>query len=1185
MKYLDILMANILIAAALSFPVQAPGAEPSAPPAKKGAPANYTFTPEAGDDSLAVRFTFVNPKMLVMKIAAEKAEKPKDIRVHPRKQEAREYVQYGSPRFRDPSVPTVEFPNSLVEFQGLGVNYYLLPFFHWGRGLYSKDEVLDRMPEWKQYYPGIETKEFLLEIVYEAKSDELLFFLDKQYAGRFEKSGRLVNVQVTGGEDPIAAAQSFKAVDSPFLTLHPRGKMHASPMLRENAALSVKPGVNDFDGVPILVYAPDESLDTGKHIQTTTNRDLGWDPYMCRYAFSGGPEYMNFGIQNRFYTYAHILFADIPQEGRVPVMGTQLTRFGNLNTASIAFDKVNVKELIERKDKSIGQVGTLSYVDEKGQAKTTPLYLLKHRIDTGKILDIINDKPIYNNPRQGNYLTRQMPQVRDYLDFEFVGAGSWRGYPRSSLQIFGCTLVESPYHIEMAQSERGNIFHNDEKPETGLEIIAREPNVKGSVKYEIWDRDFKPVSEKTIAFTLKEANVPEILKVPLEQEKLGWYGLKYSFYDDKGTLLCVHEGAFGLLGKDTREAGYESPYAAWPSMGRYHPGKDNDKIGVPGFPEAGRHNSNPNRLDVAKMMFKAGYRTSWHLPLKSEAEAPEYKMTFSQWCFNRRNRCSAEELKAEIDKGVEEFRELRSRFPHCKAILLLHETGGRDLAPEMLNRKAERGSYLGEKGDWLAYYCTEVATRLRKEFPDCDIILGNGSSSSETIASLARNGFDLNLVHRLGIESKGFGTMPELSDNREAPGMAWALRETARRFGFDIPVDVCNEYVFRPERMLTPESDYMGVTDFTLRDYLISLGHGMRYISTGHMEDAKSTYYDTNWGAGGQCKFYPYSYPKRMYVALATLTKVFDKPKYSRRLPTGELSTYALEFIRERQVNDYAYAFWTPKYDVDLAVNFPAGAKVAQVDAFGPQQELNPDANGNVRLSCGSTPAYLISSVPAVKATVVRHYQRDILGTVKTLKKVTLADSILLKNNDLGDISPLPGNFDMREVVDQEKGRVVEVELIPGTTPVPEVVWEYQMLRFRKPIPIRAGEVHELGMWVNGNSSFGKLYFVFRDGKGEMHRQEVGYRGYLCFEGWHLTKVQPHWYSRGKKIDNEDCELVGFYFGSARQALDPLEMRPVTGNLRFGDVVAISKPLARPVSNKADLRAADVMKKVDDKDL
>lgn len=711
MKKMKYTLLCVMTAAALSSPPAMSGAEPVKPDGKQTV--DLAFTPKAGDDSMALRFTLVNPKSIIIKIAAEKAEKPKDIRLQLGKQEAREYIPYGSARYGDKSVPTVEFPNSLVEFRGLGINYYLLPYFHWGRGLYSKDEVLERMPEWKRHYPGIETKEF---------------------------------------------------------------------------------------------------------------------------------------------------------------------------------------------------------------------------------------------------------------------------------------------------------------------------------------------------------------------------------------------------------------------------------------------------------------------PLKSESEVPEYKMTYSQGCFNRRARCSAEVLKAEIDKGVEEFRELRTRFPHCKAILLLHETGGRDLAPEMLNRKAERGPYLGEKGDWLTYYCTEVATRLRKEFPDCDIILGNGSSSSETIASLARNGFDLNLVDRLGIESKGFQTMPELSDNREAPGMAWALRETARRFGFDIPVDVCNEYVFRPERVLTPESDYMGVTDFTLRDYLISLGHGMRYISTGHIEDAKSTYYDTNWGAGGQCKFYPYSYPKRMYVALATLTQVFDKPKFSRRLPTGELSTYALEFIRERSVQDYAYAFWTPKYDVDLAVNFPAGAKVVQVDAFGPQQPLEPDANGNVRVSCGSTPAYLISSVPAMKAAVLRHYQRDIRGAVKTLKKVTADDSILLKNANLGDVSPLPGNFKMLEVLDPDKGRVAEVQLVPGETTVPEVVWEYQMLQFRKPVPIRADEVYELGMWVKGNSSFGKLFFVFRDGKGEMHRQEVGYRGYLCFEGWHLTKVQPHWYVRGKKIEGEDCELVGFYFGSARQALDPLEMQPVTGHLRFGDVVSISKPAAKPVA-------------------
>ena len=49
--------------------------------------------------------------------------------------------------------------------------------------------------------------------------------------------------------------------------------------------------------------------------------------------------------------------------------------------------------------------------------------------------------------------------------------------------------------------------------------------------------------------------------------------------------------------------------------------------------------------------------------------------------------------------------------------------------------------------------------------------------------------------------------------------------------------------------------DSMRVTNYVLRDYLISLAHGCWTISFGHLEDCDEAYYNTNWGASGQCTF------------------------------------------------------------------------------------------------------------------------------------------------------------------------------------------------------------------------------------------------------------------------------------------------------------------------------------------
>lgn len=70
-----------------------------------------------------------------------------------------------------------------------------------------------------------------------------------------------------------------------------------------------------------------------------------------------------------------------------------------------------------------------------------------------------------------------------------------------------------------------------------------------------------------------------------------------------------------MLGKNDREAGFESPYACWPQGTGYEKGRD-DKWG---FPQLGHNNCNPNRAEVAKWMHKAGCHSGWAVPRKGEA--------------------------------------------------------------------------------------------------------------------------------------------------------------------------------------------------------------------------------------------------------------------------------------------------------------------------------------------------------------------------------------------------------------------------------------------------------------------------------------------------------------------------------------------------------------------------------------
>ena len=894
------------------------------------------------------------------------------------------YVDY-SARMRllrekktDKLPPKTAYSNCVVWVRGgeskNPVAYGLLPHFNMSGGLYDHKAVEKFMPKWREQYALARDREYTFDFVPDPDRNRLLVYLDGSVLGALAGTEPVTDVKGVKGLKVVRKGVKPIPVPAGFLSLPALAPSRANALLKSGAKLSVGTGVRDFGGVKIDVWPPELSIDQSKARQTTTHRNLTWDPILARTRWLTGPEYMHWAVPGRNWLYAWVLCADIPMKGKEAILGTQLAKLGPGCTRS----NVDVsKKALDESDPAVRKVGTLQYVRD-GQPVTTPLFLVRLPLQLGKL-----------GGRGENKLS---------LDFEFVGDGLWTWCKETSVQIFGATLEEAPYQWKVVNPVRGNIFEQGtDEQKCEIRVTATRDDAAGAVEIEVTDPYFKTLAKSRRPFSIAKKDDKTTVPVNLAKFGVGWYGLFYTFYDANVVKVAEHEAAFTVLAPDDREAGYESPYACWPLKDGYH-------------------GSNPNPKEQLDVMRKAGYRKSWFPPVASEEEGKPWKVGKSQMyqegAYNPGSPTKTyAELVKKLDSSVAKYRAAFEKFPHCNVIQLLHEQGGRDLAPEVAGtRKPVRGEYRGwdfdtpglkdkERGDWEVFYCTEFAKRIRREFPGKRIMIGNGSSASEKIASLIRRGFDLSLIDQLGIESKGFQTMPELNSNREAPGMLWALRETGRLFGYtNFTLNACNEYVFRPERTVGRDwskRKIMQVTDFTLRDYLVSLIGGCDIISTGHLEDCNDAYYDTNWGAGGQCKFYPYSYPKRMFTALAVLTRVLDCPKFSRMVRTGENCSYIAEFRRERKTPDYAYALWTPLYDAKAKLSFPAGARVKCVDVWG--HDLPFPADGVVTM--GSTPTYVISSLPVASARIVDHPDNAPAGHTYekiadfTLDNVRLAES------------------------------------------------------------------------------------------------------------------------------------------------------------------------------------------------
>ena len=1083
-----------------------------------------------------------------------------------------EYVDYGQRGGRQRAgtlPPTTPYLNTVMRLNGLGgIMYYSLPKFNMSTGLYDHPDVERFMPAWRKVFPPWEARKVRFEFRTDAKG-AVSVWLDGHFAGTLPEKGPVAALKATVLADRGAAtfaSETAAAESGNALALPPLPGRH-NPDFGKDAKLVFDRGVK----LPSVfrVWAPQEAIDMRRHRQTVDHYRFGWNPIYCRTPWDNGPEYMQWTIPCGFWTEAYVLCA-VPEDaaGFRHVLGANLTRFGS---------SVNQSMLVKARTDLVG-AATNADVRAVGRLETAkgsvPLCLVRLNLDVGRALDLVNDKPIHGVDRNGKWcgLSRMNPGLGSYLDFEFVGCGTQKSFPRTDVQIFGCLLVQSPYGFDMVQSERGNIFEGGEKPETGVEVVARRDGVKGSVGWKIWSDDWKLLKEGERTFELAKAGDRQVLKFDLAMPEVGWYGLDYEFRNEKGRVLATHEAAFALLGENDREAGWESPFAAWPQ-----------------WPN-GRHNCNPNREDVLKMMHKLGYHKCWGVPIDSEAESPhpEWQITLSSahqysnppyWPKNGVvDEKFVKDVAAHLDKAVADYRKEFARYPHCEIIQLLHEQGYKDAAKELYTRgtlkpKALKG---GVGDDFHVYWCTEFVKRMRKEFPDKKIQVGNGSSSSQMIAKLAANGFDLESVDYLGIESKGFSAMPEFADNRESPGMLWALRETGRKWGYtNFMMNACNEYVFRPERDIprTANAEWrMRQADYTLRDFLISLAWGCTVISSGHLEDSNTDYYDTNWGAGAHCKFFPYSYPKRMFPALATLTKVFDKARFVRAFDTGYNSLYALEFARDRRKKDYAYAFWCNKYSADFALELPEGANADVVDWQGRRRS----AGRTVRAS--STPTYVISDKPVrgVRATPID----DDASVCEGLQRVARMEAKKMGFDGRKDFTAKLTARDVRG-----PGGMPAVEFVQTLTePAPaELANEWARIWPNGGQWNGKGftwsDTDQLGVWIRGNGSCSTLDVTvsFGDRTTVLNYGFAG-RRIVEFDGWHFVRMSLPDAFKGRK--DQFGRIVSIDLHVRRSALDPKEMAPVRRPLAVGDMY-----LVRNAPPAAAEKNHDMMRKVNEKDL
>jgi hypothetical protein len=172
------------------------------------------------------------------------------------------------------------------------------------------------------------------------------------------------------------------------------------------------------------------------------------------------------------------------------------------------------------------------------------------------------------------------------------------------------------------------------------------------------------------------------------------------------------------------------------------------------------------------------------------------------------------------------------------------------------------------------------------------------------------------------------------------------------------------------------------------------------------------------------------------------------------------------------------------------------------------------------------------------------------------------------------------GRFALTRVNDPDKGFCLELDPQPSGE-LPAIVGEYASLRLKEPVLI-PGQPHSLGVWIKGDSSWGRIFWELEDAKGERWISNGGHDGgdwagqsSLDFDGWcfmtfPLTSSSPYahlepgkgfgqWKGNGDGKLDYPLKLSGLFAETHRSALNLTEMHPVRGKIRIKEVSALGK--------------------------
>lgn len=640
----------------------------------------------------------------------------------------------------------------------------------------------------------------------------------------------------------------------------------------------------------------------------------------------------------------------------------------------------------------------------------------------------------------------------------------WRPVgPASGVRIAAITLEKSPLQFEWKAGTEGSLFEAPERPN----FTARLTNISG--KEQIFKLEILVDGKKvqTLEGTVAAGATAE-RRIEFREVPLGHHTLEVAVSNAGGKLFSRNT-FFGSLPADTRKYRDESPLGTWDFGGAHFTSNDFELNGA--------------------LYRKLGFRYGLF------DATPELRKKLG---ILRGNEYAIHGTPSGR-KALEGFEKLLKTHPDAlRTILVFHEDSlsgphvtrvpdlFHDLPAYELNAEEK------EKFDKMVTTATDVAEVIRAKYPDVKFSLGNGPLALRE--EFYRNKFPSESFDFAGNEAGSFGRPPETQppDSVANNASLWMDRQLLDAYGYsDKAINQCFEITYpgtNPGNL-----SYQTQADYFVRHILHSMAWRIPQIRVGGIMDVGNSYYFSNWGSSSFFTARPRIEPKPSAVAVATLSTALDGATYDGFVETESESAYLLRFRKKdgSQVLPHWVVRGTRDFRVKLDGLLPQTLRL--IAGNGASNDVRAN-DGAVTFSVSPTPGYLELPPGVTVASVSLGQPKHAVkpsGTVTELDSLSSLEGWEVggtRNPELETYNPLTprrkGRFlfePLKEFEGEKNVLQVTPQPIEGGKPTMPM---YAELNAKKEI-ILPGEPAEIGLWVNGNSAWGRIIFELEDATGQ----------------------------------------------------------------------------------------------------